>query len=133
MQAALLRLMTYTCLSRTARLGPEDRVCVEFATRLRQWTLEGRLRAVWSHPANELCKPDAATAVARALGLITGTPDYLFLGSVSAALEAKAPGAYPNPGQKDFRDWCATHGVPWRVFRSADEGETILRELGILT
>ena len=33
--AAILRLMAYTTLSRRVRLGPEDRVCIEFATRLR--------------------------------------------------------------------------------------------------
>lgn len=131
--AAILRLMDYRPLSTALRLrcGPEDRVCLEFTANLRAATIEGRLRAVWTHPANELATKGPKAALARALGLITGTADYLFLWEGGcAALEAKAPGAYPSPIQRDFRDWCRINGVPWFVFRSAEEGEEILRDLG---
>jgi len=131
--AFLVRLMDYRRLSARMRLGPEDRVCLEFVTALRVAALEGRLSAVFCHVPNELATRGPAAALARALGLITGTSDYLFLwDGGAAALEAKAPGAYPSPIQRDFRDWCAARGVPWHVFRSADEGLAILRALGVL-
>lgn len=135
---ALARLMSYTRLSARVRLGPEDRMALDFATRLRVATLENRLRAVWTHPANELAggagQPTVAAALARALGLITGTSDYLFLWEAgAAALEAKSATGTMTPGQRDFAAWCAAIGVPHHVFRTADEGEAILRRLGVLT
>lgn len=130
----LVRLMTYTRLSQRVRLGPEDLVSIEFANRLRVATIEGRLRAVWTHPANELATRGVAAAIARAAGLITGASDFLFLASdTSLALEAKSLTGSLTPGQRDFRDWCAAQGVPFHVFRSADQGEAILRARGLLT
>ena len=91
------------------------------------------MSAVWAHPANELCKPDAATAVARALGLITGTGDYLFLWrDGSGVIEAKSATGSLTPAQRDFRDWCADRGVRWAKIRTADQGEVTLREWGVL-
>lgn len=130
----ILRLMAYHSLSRGLKLGPEDLLCLDFATRLRVATIESRLTAVWTHPANELATRGVAAAIARALGLITGTGDYLFLWeNGSAALEAKAPKGSLTDNQKDFQTWCARERVPYFVFRSADEGEAILRGLGVLS
>jgi len=128
--------MLYTPLARGTRLGPEDTMCSDFATRLRVATLEGRLRAVWTHPANELAfsfRKSPRAAIAKALGLITGATDYLFMwGNGSAALEAKSRLGGLSSDQRDFRTWCAAHGVPHHVFRTADEGEAILQQLGVL-
>ncbi|QUT04032.1 hypothetical protein KFK14_12835 [Sphingobium phenoxybenzoativorans] len=133
----LVRLMTYVRLSRNVRLGPEDFMACEFANRLRVATLEGRLHAVWTHPAQELAhghRNGVAGAISKALGLVTGTSDYLFLwDGGSAALEAKSQTGTLTQAQKDWREWCAHRGVPFHVFRTADEGEAILRGLGVLT
>lgn len=141
--AFLLRLMEYHSLSRSFRLGPEDAMAVEFANDLRKATLEGRLSAVWLHPANELGgmvsmvrgKPRVPpqVAVAKALGLIRGASDYLFLwNGGSCALEAKAPDGRLSKGQVDFRSWCQACAVPFSIFRTAEEGLSILQLQGIL-
>lgn len=123
-------------LSSRLRLGPEDSMCLDFATRLRVASIEGRLRAVWTHPANELAfsfHKSPRAGIARALGLITGASDYLFLwDGGSAALEAKAKTGSLTDGQKDFRAWCEEQRVPHFVFRTADDGEQILKSLGVL-
>jgi len=141
----LVRLMAYTSLARTTRLGPEDRIAGEFATRLRVATVEGRLRAVWCHVPNEMLggagKPTRMSSIARALGTIPGAGDYLFqwgyahdvgLEPGNAVLECKTATGRMADNQKDMQQWCADMGVPYHVFRSAHEGCAILRGLGVL-
>lgn len=140
--AFLVRLMAYTRLSGGIRLSEEDRIAISFANALRAATLEGRLMAVWTHPANELAgvgrrvrgvfQPTIQSAIARACGLITGTPDYLFLcDGGSLAIEIKTSIGSLSPAQRDFRDWCARMGVPHHVCRSVEESLDVLRKAGI--
>lgn len=133
----LLRLMARPKLSSALKLGPEDLICVEFANRLRAWTIEGRLSAVWSHVGNEVAGGSKNAmiryAIARGLGMISGASDYVFLWQGgSGAIEAKAGRNQQQPNQSDFESWCAARNVPYRLMRSADEGEQILRSWGIL-
>lgn len=134
----LLRLMIP---SKTTNLqyGPEDQIAHEFATRLRTWALQGQLYAVWFHVPNEIAGQQGSRraairyALAKAIGLIPGTADFIFLCAAgSFALECKAGRNTLSANQKDFRDWCELVGVPFAVFRSADEGEAQLRAWGIL-
>lgn len=135
-KAAILRLMSYRSLSRSVRLGPEDMISLDFATRLRAASIEGRLDAVWFHVANELAhghRTGVAAAIARALGMHRGVSDYIFLHATGAlVLEAKSRTGRLHDGQVDFRDWCTANGVPFHIIRSADEGEAILRQKGLL-
>lgn len=132
----ILRLMQYVPLGRGLKLGPEDIICREFAGALRVAAIEGRLSAVWCHVANELAhghKTGVAAAKARAFGMHPGVADYLFLWNGGClALEAKAPKGVASDRQCDFASWCADKGVPYQIFRSADEGLTILEKHGIL-
>ena len=135
--ATLLHLMMPQKLSAGLKLGQEDKICIEFANRLRAWTLQRQLIAVWSHIPNELAggtnNAKIRYAVAKALGMITGTADYLFLwNDGGAALEMKAKHGVQTDNQKHFQAWCVMMGVPYYVVYSADEGESILRNLGIL-
>ncbi|MBA4306435.1 MAG: hypothetical protein C0429_06820 [Sphingopyxis sp.] len=128
----LIRLMRYTALSRAIRLGPEDRIAIEFANEMRKAVLEGRLRAVFVHVPNELNRRTAAGAIARALGLIPGTADYLFLHATGAfALECKAPGGVQTENQKDFEEWCRNNSVPYHIFRTVAEGVDLVRKQGV--
>lgn len=135
--AALVRLMPRPRLG-AVKLGPEDRIGIEFANRLRAWTLEGRLTAVWSHVGNEVgggrgYKSVIAYTIAKALGLVTGMSDYFFIWPGGGALlELKAAAGRQTEAQRDVEAWCEFVGIPYRVCRSADEGEAILREWGVL-
>lgn len=142
--AFLLRLMDHVALSRRMVLGPEDAEAYAFANSLRAATLEGKLAAVWTHPANELAgmvrkapggkiTVPPQIALARALGLITGTSDFLFLWAAGAcAIEFKSKTGTMTPGQRDFRDWCELMRVPFHLVRSADAGLQVLRQAGVL-
>lgn len=119
------------------KLGAEDKICIDFANRLKAWTLENRLTAVWTHVANELAggskNAKIRYAIAKALGLISGTADYLFLWDGGcAALEFKAGKNPQSPNQKDFQQWCIVRKVPYFVVYSADQGQQILQDLGVL-
>lgn len=132
----LARLMSYHGLSPKLRIKPEEDLSIRYANALRVAALEGRLRAVWSHPANELAGYSSSTArsaIARAMGLISGTPDYLFLSDVGCmAQEAKIGRNDLSPNQRDFRVWCEACNVPFRTFRTVEEGLGQLRAAGLL-
>lgn len=131
----LARLMSYTSLSKRLRLGPEDRIAIQFANALRVAALEGRLSAVFSHVPNELIghtHMSPINAVARAAGVIPGSADYWFAwAGGSALLEAKSKDGHLSGNQKDMRSWCEAAGVPYHVFRSVEEGLSILRDMGV--
>lgn len=132
--AHLVRLMSHVPFR--GKLGPEDAESYAFANSLRLATLEGRLKAVWLHPANELAyapRIKAQAGKARALGLINGASDFLFLWSgKSLAIEMKSKTGSLTPGQKDFAAWCRDAGVPYYVARSCDAGLAVLAEYGVL-
>jgi hypothetical protein len=133
--------MQHRPLADGSSLGPEDGAAYKFAQDLRVATMQQRLRAVWTHPANELASVDKTmprrfmvrAAIARALGLITGTSDFLFLWDAgSMAIELKSADGRLTAHQRDFRDWCALTGVPFHVVRSSAEGLALLRDAGVL-
>lgn len=138
----LIRLMSPAPLSANLRLGPEDRMGAELASDLRVATLQGRMRGVWTHVANEVgFDPKAAGrrragiryAIASALGLTPGCADYLFLWNTgSGAIELKSKTGRQTQAQSDFEKWCAAQGVPYRVARSCNEAKEILTEWGVL-
>ena len=132
----LARLMSYVRLSARTKLQPEDRMCCEFAGHLRALTLDGKLRGVWLHPAQELCfghRTGVRAAISRAMGMHVGVADYLFMaGDRSAALEAKYGRNGMTRPQDDFAAWCAREGIPHRTFRTVDEGLASLDEWGFI-
>lgn len=133
----LARLMAYNGLSPRLRIKPEEDLTIRYANALRFAALEGRLSAVFTHPANELAGHSTSTArsaIARAMGLISGTTDFLFLADGRClAQEAKIGRNDLTPKQRDFQRWCEASNVPFRTFRSVEEGLDQLRELGLLT
>lgn len=146
--AFLHRLMAHASLSASFKLGDEDRAAYGFANSLRAAVLAGRLKAVWTHPANELggttnkrktadgfrAVVPPIVALAKALGLIKGASDYLFLWKGGCcAMEFKSATGGLSLHQRDFRDWCFLNDVPFHLVRSEPEGLAILREYGVLT
>lgn len=141
--AFIVRLMHHKGLSSSVKLGAEDAEAYRFAQDLRQAAIGGRLLAVFTHPANELAhmgktvkgvfRVAVQAAVARALGLITGSSDYLFLHKTGAlAIEFKSKTGRLTEGQADFRDWCGALNVPFHVVRSREEAIGVLRDAGLL-
>jgi hypothetical protein len=135
--SAIMRLMAYSH-PRNLRIKAEERLAIDFANSLRAATIEGKLRCVWTHPANEIAGRQNRLAqirytIAKAMGLIDGTSDYLFLWHTgSGALEAKIGKNSQQPNQIDFEIWCKEMGVPYRTFTTVDDGLSILAEWGVL-
>lgn len=135
---AILNRITRKLDISSLTLKPEERLAVDFADALRALTLEGRLRAVWTHPANEIAGRRSGLsriryAIAKRMGLIDGAADYLFLWSDgSGALEAKVGSNGLQPNQMDFQWWCGRNGVRHRVFTTVEEGLAALREWGAI-
>lgn len=139
----LTRLLHRFPLGAKLKLGPEDRIGIAVADRLREWSLTGRLTAIWWHTANEVGggrgkSSEIAYAIAKALGAIGGTPDLVVIGRtadcalVVLLIELKAPAGRLTDNQVDFARWCALYAIPCHVARSVDEVERLLRESGVL-
>src|SRR5690554_4352168 len=127
MAGYMLRLMTYRMPH--CKLGPEDREAKAFSDQLRLWTLNGELECVWWHTASELAggrgkASQIRYAIAKALGLIPGSPDYVFLHPTKGAhlIEMKALRGSMTAAQKDFSAWCEDAGIPYVCVRGAEAG-----------
>jgi hypothetical protein len=134
----MLRLMAPRKLSSRLRIKPEEQLAIDFANALRALTLSGELKCVWTHPANEVAGQQTNLAqiryaIAKAMGLIDGTSDYLFLWATgSGTLEAKVGKNDQQANQVDFERWCGANGVHYRTFTTVEEGLQALRDWGVL-
>ena len=136
MLAVIMRLMD--CRPFKGRAHWEDRIAMEVASMLRAATLERRMIGTWTHVANELGGGNAKTsqiryALAKAMGLIKGAPDYVFVWDGGGGwIELKAGPAGRTPIQRDFGKWCEATGSRYAVCTTCDEVEDILISWGVL-
>lgn len=150
--AWLIRLMWRPRLSPHVKLGPEDLLAVDVADQCRVWTLEGRLQGIWWHTANEAGagsdkkRREIQMAKARALGMIPGTPDLVFIGNdqqlVDAVIpslasrvmliELKAAKGRQSESQADFAAWASHHDIAYLICRSLADVEEALTKHGLL-
>ncbi len=136
MLAPLLRLMDYKTFK--GRMGEEDRLSVDVATMLRVAAVEGRLKATFSHVPHEVAGKGKFAAIymakARAMGLIKGSADFVFVWSDGGGwIELKTDTGSLSPAQKDFRTWANDSGCRHAVCRSVEEVEHQLYSWGALT
>lgn len=136
MLATMLRLMDYKTWK--GRAGPEDKLAIDVAIYLRVATLEGRLRATWTHIPHEVGGRGKLAmirmALAKAMGLIKGSTDYVFVWSDGGGwIELKAKDGSLTSEQKDFRDWCNATGCHHAVCRTLDDVVEELFSWGVLT
>ena len=140
-------LLRTRCLARFA--GPEDEQCTIFADRLREAALLGKLRATFTHIPHEVGGGSKNAALryslAAALGLITGSYDYVFVWKGGGCwMEFKRPtvqrtltrarkqGGSLTEKQRLFGQWCDSVGVEHYVVTSAVQGLQVLRDRGVL-
>lgn len=134
--STLIRLMDYRTFRGGA--GPEDRLSIDVAIMLRVATLEGRLAAVWTHIPHEVAGRGKFAIIymakARAMGLIKGSCDFVFVGRDGGGyIELKTATGSLTPEQRDFREWCQMAWVNHAVCRSVAEVEEKLSEWGLLS
>lgn len=139
--ADLLALLD--CAAFRGKAGPEDRLAMEVANWLRAMSLEGKLLATWTcipHEVGAVSRSSAAYggqrakyAKQKAMGLITGSADYVFVWPDGGGwIEAKVKGSYPSPTQRLFAKWCAATNTNYAICRTVDEFSQTLKGWGAL-
>lgn len=140
--ATVLRLMTFRTFK--GKTGEEDRLAIEVAMMLRVETIRGTLKAAWTCIPHEVGAmslgakgfrlAQARYAKAKAMGLVTGSADYVFVWAGGGGwIELKAKGGSLSAEQRDFRDWCVATGCHYAVCRSLEEVRENLISWGALT
>ena len=133
-QNSIITLMWRDKIPWRCKLEPEQKLCVEIADRLRGYTLDGRLKGVWSHIANEGKRHVFVGIILRAMGLIKGATDYFFAWQNGCGvIEVKTDAGRLTDNQLHFAAWCKHEGVPHAVCRSVEEIEVTLKRWGALT
>jgi hypothetical protein len=139
--AQMMSLMNYRPFR--GRIGPEDTLAIDVATFLRAMTLEKKLLATWTcipHEVGAVPQKSAKFklaqtryAKAKAMGLITGSADYVFVWQGGGGwIELKSKTGSLSEAQRDFREWCRSTGSHWAMCRTLDEVAQTLFEWGVL-
>lgn len=113
-------------------LKPEQQICVEFATAMRELTIQRKLPYVWFHIPNEYIANRhnfVFEMKQHHMGKIKGVPDYAFLGKDdSFFIEFKAGKGKLTEAQEVFKGWCHDVDVDYFLCRSASEGLMVVKE-----
>lgn len=130
--AFLISLLTRGKLPWATRVKPEEQLCISIANMLREGSLTGKLRAVWSHVPNEGKRHIKVACIMKAMGLLPGTPDYFFGWTTGSGLiEIKVGKGRMSPNQKDYKSWCEQVWVKHAVCYSLGEVYDTLIAWGI--
>lgn len=131
--AYLMRLMSRGKIPMKATVKPEERLSIEFADGLREYTITGKLSAVWHHNPNEGKRHPITAMIMKAMGMIPGVADYTFTWrGGSGHIELKTAKNTQSDYQKDYEKWCEASGVPYEVCRTPIEGFNVLKNWGVL-
>lgn len=84
--------------------------------------MSGKLSAVWSHIPNEGKRHRFVALLLKAVGMISGTPDYFFIWpNGGGVIEIKVGKGRLTENQMDYRQWCSDLGISHSVCRSVQE------------
>ena len=130
---AVTVLMTRSTLNWAWKIEPEQLICIEFADRMRKYTITGLYKGIWGHTANEGKRHQIVALIQIAMGMIPGATDYSFMGPWGhGVIEFKVRGGKLEDTQACYRDWCIGNNVPHALCHSADEGVMVLKSWGAL-
>ena len=111
----------------------EAAICIEFANKCRAFSRSGELKALWFTVPNEARRSIWQRTILRAMGLLPGAPDYVFIGRESSVcLEFKTPKGVVSPAQKNVSKYCNTLDIPYFVVRNVNDALDILESFGLL-
>lgn len=138
-EIAIKLLMERSKLAWGWTIEPEQRICIEFADRMRIHVIQGTYYGIWGHCPNEGLRSKIVAAILRAMGMISGCADYSFMwvnlyngAQGRGVMECKVPGGQIQETQKLYKAMCDRFGISHAYFHSADEGEEILRGWGAI-
>jgi hypothetical protein len=131
---AIAILMAHPGLLPHFKLHPEQRLSIALAEAMRAHTLSGAYRGVWFCVQNEGRRHRITALIQKAMGLIPGVSDFVFVwtgGALLAELKVGSNGQTDN--QEHFQMWCGHCGLAYGVFRDVAAVEARLRDLGGLS
>lgn len=110
--------------------GPEEIIHRDVAEYLRVV----RPRALWWHTPNGARMSKAQAGIHKALGMLSGVPDLIFIceDGLAKFVELKAEGKYLSQTQKAFRETVAGLGCEYAVCRSVEDVSETLKEWGLI-
>lgn len=115
-------------------LKPEDRLSIQFADRLREFTSNGRYQGVWLHVPNERKAHVFTMIILKAMGQITGAWDYVFMGPWGCGwIELKQGTNTLGEYQRYFRFWLRKWDIPHEECRTLDQAIAALKKWGALS
>lgn len=131
--ASLVRLMSRGKIPWKATVKPEEKLSIQFADGLREYSLTGKLTAVWHHNPNEGKRHPITGLIMRAMGMLPGVADYTFTWRGGGGhIELKTAKNTQSDYQKDYEQWCVSNGVPYVVCKTPIEGFDVLKNWGVL-
>lgn len=129
-------LMSRAKLNWRWTLEPEQKLSVQFADALRKAVAEGRYHGVWGHCPNEAKRSKIVGMILKAMGMLTGTPDFFFIWpGGGGVIEIKTASGTVSEYQAYWRMWCADAGVNHAICKGDDadlRALAVLREWGAL-
>ena len=114
-------------------LGLEEKLSIDFADRLRELTLQKRLRCTFVHLPNEGKRSRLVAIILKAMGMIPGAGDYaLSWKDGSGYIELKIKPNKQTDNQKDFEYWCHYNGVGYLVAYNIEDAMKIVSSWGLI-
>lgn len=114
-------------------LKPEEAECIRFADMMREYVDKGIYRGIWCHIPNEGQRGVITQIILRAMGLIKGASDYMFMGQWGhGVIEFKAGANNLDDYQRYFRFWCDRDGVPHATVWKSEQAIEALKKWGAL-
>jgi hypothetical protein len=116
------------------KLGPEDRESVSLADAMRTVTLNGSYKGIWLHIPNEGKRHVWVGQKMKAMGLIPGSSDYVFIWPGGCLfVELKAGKNKQSTSQSDFQKWVQSCGFEYLLSYNHTEVLERLRLMGAIT
>lgn len=114
-------------------LDPEQRLSIEFADIMRDLTLKGVYRGLWGHLPNEGKRHQIVGAIMKAMGMISGQPDYFFMWEKGhGVIELKFGNGKLTETQWHYQLWCEAENINHAVCWTAQEAVSKLAEWGAI-
>ncbi len=147
-EIAIPLLMARSSIPWRMKLSDEERLSVDFADRMRLHVRDGNYKGIWTKIANEGKRHPLTALLFKAMGMISGSSDFVFTGpwgnlwmelklkkAVKPQLDGSTKVRYQTEQseyQEYFQYWCQTQNVPYVVCRSIEEAEQALIDCGAL-
>lgn len=113
----------------------ENKLSIQLANYLREMTLTGKCKAVWTKIAHETNSNSIPYGnLMRNMGKLAGVPDYIFTWD-EKCLWLELKNGKKNKLSKDqefFREWCKSTNTDWAIAYSLMEALDIIVGRGII-